>query len=292
MKKLTILYLGNFGNKKSDNTESHIVNAFEELGHKVIKVNEEDFGEVLDYKPDLFLYHKAGIGTYLSLNQWVKILAHITCPKVCWYFDKIWNARVEFIETITQFTDYVFLTDDTWRRRHKYNNVYCLMQGIGKKYKGIPREKYKCDVAFAGEVYSQERQAFVGILKNYYGDRFKVFSDVFNRDLADLCASAKIMVSPDSFIDEFRWSSRFYMTLGNEGFLVHPDLYGLKKEFTEGKHFAGYKNVEELILTIDYFLEHEEERKAIQRQGHKRCWQVATYKLRVEEMLSKIYETK
>ena len=112
-----------------------------------------------------------------------------------------------------------------------------------------------------------------------------MFNDVFGQDLADLCVSAKIIVAPDYPSNEFYWSSRFYLTTGLGGFLVHPDLYGLREEFTEGKHFAGYKGPQELVSTIDYYLENEKAREAIQKEGQKRCLEIATFKHRIKEML-------
>ncbi len=288
---MKIIYLGHFNNLNSNRVEEDIKYAFEQLGHKVIAVPEKDIEKLLEYKADMLLFHKAGVGTYIDLNQWVQILSHITYKKVMWYFDPInlIQGREQFIETVADYIEYGFLVDDTWRRRHKYKNLYSLKEGIGHSSGlGHPVDDYKCDVAFAGSVYG-EREQFVGLLKNRYGGKFRVFANTFGQNLSDLHASAKIIVAPDYPSDEFYWSSRFYLTLGSGGFLVHPDLYGLKEEFTEGKHFVGYKGWEEMIATIDYFLEHEEERKTIRQQGYKRCLEVATFKHRVEKMLKTIY---
>jgi len=292
MKKLKIIYLANFNNKNSNYVEEDIKSALEELGHEVVPVHEKDFKKVLDIKADMLLFHKAGIGRYISLEDWIFMLNHITCKKVMWYFDPIYlfGKREMEIETIAEYIDYGFLVDDTWRRRHKYKNLYSLKEGIGTIYKGKVREEFKCDIAFMGNIYGK-REEFVGILKRKYGDKFKVFDNVFRQDLADACVSAKIVVAPDFPTDEFYWSSRFYLTLGLGGFLVHPDVYGLREEFEEGKHFAGYKGLEELVMTIDYFLENEKERKAIQEQGQKRCLKIGTFKNRLKEMLKIIYET-
>ncbi len=289
---MKIIYLGNFGNVNSNHPEEDIKSALEELGHEVIPVHEKDIKKVLDIKADMLLFHKAGIGRYIELPDWIMMLNHIVCKKVMWYFDpiKLFAQRETGIETIAQYIDYGFLVDDTWRRRHKFNNLYSLKEGIGTVYQGKVRDEFKCDIAFAGNIYGR-REEFIGLLKSQYGDRFKVFTNVFNQDLADLCVSAKIIVAPDYPTNEFYWSSRFYLTLGLGGFLVHPDLYGLKEEFEEGTHFAGYKGMNELIITIDYFLEHEQERKAIQEQGQKKCLEIATFKKRLEQMLNIIYET-
>lgn len=293
MEKLKIIYLGHFDNLNSNNTEENIKDAFEQLGHKVIAVNEKDIETLPKYDGDILLFHKAGVGKHIELERWVQMLNHIVYKKVMWYLDPIDLAqgRDQYIETMIAYIEHGFLVDDTWRRRHKFKNLHSLKEGIGTIYKGEPKEKLKCDIAFAGSVYGG-REDFVNFLKYEYGDRFKIFNNAFNQDLADLCVSAKITVAPDFPTNEFYWSSRIYLTLGLGGFMVHPDSYGLKGEFEEGKHFAGYKGTKELTSTINYYLKNEEARKAIQKEGQKKCLETATFKHRVKQMLDKIYEGK
>lgn len=281
---MKILYFSHFDNLNSNHIEEAIKKAFEDLGHEVVAVHEKDWRKLSGIKADMFLFHKAGVGTHIDLFRFIEILNHITCKKVCWYLDKVFGDREDYIEGIAEYIDYGFLVDDTWRRRHKFDNFHCLREGVIDSYIGNPKDEYKCDVAYAGSTYG-DREEFVRTLMGYYGNRFKVFNDIFGTELADLHASAKVIVAPKFPSDEFYWSSRFYLTLGSRGFLVHPDLYGLKEEFEEGKHFAGYKGMNELIPTIDYFLEHEEERLSIQQQGYKRCLEVATIKHRVKQIL-------
>jgi len=293
---MKILYLGNFNNKNSDKTEEHIKYAFERLGHEVIPFHEnslkkfEDLKKLTSIKADMFLYHKAGFGKNINRDDLLWIIFHMMPKKVMWYLDKIYGEREGIVSELIDYTDHVFVTDDTWRRRHKYNNVHCLRQGIGNEDMslGKKRKEYECDIAFTGSIYGERENWAMG-LKKIYGDKIKFFHNVFNRDLNDLCASAKIIIAPEYPLDEFYWSSRFYLTLGSGGFLVHPDLYGLKDEFQEGKHFVGYKGFKEMIITINYFLENEEQRKAIQKEGRKQCLKVATYKDRIEQMLNTIY---
>lgn len=289
-KKLKIIYLANFNNIGSNFIEEDIQSALEKLGHQVIPVHEKDYKKIQNIKADMLLFHKGGVGKYINLEEFIFLLNHITCKKVMWYFDpiKLIARREEEIETISQYIDYGFLVDDTWRRRHKFNNLYSLKEGIGTVYKGKEREEFKCDIAFAGNIYGK-REEFITVLKQHYGDKFKVFDNVFGQDLADLCVSSKIIVAPDFPTNEFYWSSRFYLTLGLGGFLIHPDCYGLKPEFIEGTHFAGYKGMNELIMTIDYFLEHEEERIKIKNQGQEKCLEVATFENRLETMLEIVF---
>lgn len=287
---MKIIYYANFENKNSDRTEQHIKWALERLGHEVIPVQEEE-PEKLNQKADLILFHKGGVGRVSGLEEFVKTLNNLPHKKVCWYFDKVAGEREIYVSAMAEYVDYVFLTDDTWRRRHKYENVFPLRQGIGEedRKEGQYRTEYDCDVAFVGNVYG-EREYLVKMLSHYYKDRFKHFNNVFNEDLYDLCASAKVIVAPKYPADNYYWSSRIYMILGSGGFLIHPILQGLvdEGEFVEGKHYAGYVNEDEIIPTINYFLSNPKLREAIRKQGQKRCFKVATYKKRIEQMLWRI----
>jgi len=286
---MKIIYFANFQNIPSNFVEEDIKLALEKLGHEVIPVHERDHKQLKNIKADMFLFHKGGVGTYLSLQDFILLLNHITCKKVMWYFDpiRLYPEREKEIETIAQYIDYGFLVDDTWRRRHKFTNLYSLKEGVGTVYKGKFRKELECDIAFAGSLYGK-REDFIITLKQHFKN-FKVFNDLFNQDMADLCKSAKIIVAPDFPTNEFYWSSRIYLTLGLGGFLVHPDCYGLKPELIEGTHFAGYKGYRELIATIDYYLENEEARKAIQAEGQKKVLEVATFEDRLETMLSIVF---
>jgi len=285
---MTIIYLGNFENPFSDSTEKHIKFAFEKLGHKVIPINEKDFDveKISQLKGDLFLFHKGGQAQGVELSDLIQLLNFITCKKVFWYFDKIWGEREMWMETIIPFVNHGFLTDETWLRRHDYKNVSVIRQGIGNENValGKPKAQYKCDIAFLGNVYGR-RKEWVEELKKTYGSRFKVFNNIFGRDLYDFCASCKIILSPLFPEDDFYWSSRIYMILGSGGFLIHPRLEGLKEEFTEKKHFVGYKTFPEMMEKIDYYLKNPQERKLIQIAGYKYCISHFTYLDRVKKLL-------
>lgn len=292
---MNITYLGNFNKPLTDATERHIKHAFEKLGHTVTVIDETEFANMTDdtkpedradvkalKKADMFLYHKAEIGA----DMLVKLLNYITCDKVCWYFDKVFPDREEYIEMVAAYSEHVVLTDDTFIRRHKFKNLSCIRQGIGNENlkPGKYRKEYDYDIVFTGNVY-EGREDFARVLGERYGKKFKIISDAFGQDLVDLCFTARIVVAPEYPGDEFYWSSRIYQVLGSGGFLVHPDFYGLKEEFVEGKHFAGYKGLREMLQTIEYYLEHPEERKAIQEAGFKHCNSEYSYEKRVEELL-------
>lgn len=287
-----ILYLGNFSNKFSDTTEKHIVAAFQNLGHEVICYNEKDFDieKILAVKPDLFFFHKGGEMVGVPLPMLIELLNKLTCKKVCWYFDKVYEGREHWMDTVTPFVDHMFLTDGSFIRRRNFKNMHLLNQGIGtaNTTPGTYQDYLATDIAFTGSVYG-ERAAWAQSIKEVYGDKFKIFNYSFGKNLCDLCASTKIFVAPRYPQDDHYWSSRVYMILGSGGFIIHPRLEGLKEEFEENKHLVMYKHGGELKEKIDYYLEHKEERKKIQQAGYEHCVANYTYDHRVKKLLDTVY---
>jgi hypothetical protein len=233
----------------------------------------------------MFFFHKGGDGYGIPVTELVKLLNQITCKKVFWYFDKMWEGRDIWADTVIPYVDHAFLTDGSYLRRRNFANAHYLNQGIGDENTtlGTPRPHLECGVAFTGSLYG-ERRKWAEALKEVYGDEFRHFNYSFDRNLYDLCASAKIFVAPLYPQDNFYWSSRVYMILGSGGFLIHPRLEGLKEEFTKDE-LVTYRNGQELKEKIDYYLTHEEERKKIQMAGYKKVIENYTYTKRIQTLL-------
>lgn len=285
---MKIIYFANFNNPYSDSTEKHITYALEQLGHEVVQVNERDFDieKIISLRGDLFLFHKGGELAEVPVTMFIELLNKLTIPKVCWYFDKAWEGREFWLEAIIPYTDHTFMSDGSFLRRHNYKNAHYLNQGIGNKDMslGTPKPQYECDVAFVGNTYG-ERQQLCNLLKKRYQDKFKIFKYSFGRNLYDLCATVKIVVAPKHPQTDFYWSSRVYMITGSGGFMLHPRLEGLKEEFENKKNIAFYHDIDSLFEKIDYYLEHEDERKAIQKAGYELTTSKYTYLDRVKQLL-------
>lgn len=149
-----------------------------------------------------------------------------------------------------------------------------LRQGIHDEfcYKSVAVKEYDYDVVFVGTKNGQwrHRQNLCAFLSNTYGKRFKWFGrteddkEIRGHDLNALYASAKVVVG-DSVYSPYYFSNRIYETLGRGGFLIHPMIEGLDKEYEPYKHFIPYKfgEFESLKEKIDYFLTKDDERKKI-----------------------------
>lgn len=286
---MKIVYLGNYGNPYNNPAEESIERALKELGHKVIPFDEKKFDieELIKAanQADLFMFFKAGTSFGVTLEQLANMLSRIYSIKVCWYWDKVWGERYDFMDVVIPLTDFVFMTDGSFYRRMNLINVFPLRQGLDVKdcYLAEKKKSYEFDIVFAGSVYG-ERAGWVQRLNRIYGQRFVVVQGVFDKELNHLCNSAKVFVSPKFPMDNFYWSNRVYQIVGRGGFLIHPRLEGLEKEFVDGKHLVFYDDFQDMIEKINYYLEHKEERDKIRKEGLLHCKRNFTYHHSLKEM--------
>jgi hypothetical protein len=292
-----IIYLGH-KDRKYKEIEDGVIDSLKLMGYKVILFDDQE------YKPEevieackgakMFLFHKGGFLTksetemYASIDKLIYTLSKIDCKKVLWFVDKVWMEREIFIDRIINYVDYSFFTDETFLRRHKIFNAYSLKQGCQiKRFKGKKNPAFECDVAFIGSIYG-ERQMFVKALGSLLGDKFRTYNEIRDQDFADLCKSAKIIISPNYPMDDFYWSNRIYEVLGNGGFMFHPNFAGLKDEgIKEGEHYIGYTNWLDVEDKLEYLLSKKADKliKSITKQGQKEVVINHTYLQRCRKIL-------
>ncbi len=79
---------------------------------------------------------------------------------------------------------------------------------------------------------------------------------------------------------------RAFDIMGSGGFLLSNYQEDFLENFTPGVDFVYYEDEQDLLQKIDYYLAHEEERRAIAKSGHDKVAASHTYRDRVREMLS------
>ncbi len=79
---------------------------------------------------------------------------------------------------------------------------------------------------------------------------------------------------------------RAFDIMGSGGFLLSNFQADFLDAFTPGEDFVYYESEEDLLQKIDYYLEHEDERAAIAKNGHDKVAAAHTFRHRVREMLN------
>lgn len=240
---------------------------------------------------DLFLFHALVIAdndiNYLLMIERLKtILMNVKCKKVLWYMDKVWSIKAQVVDALLPLVDYAYFVDGTWVRRTKEKNIAHLPPAH-TDFKGEFKKELACDIAYVGKMYGTRTEEY-SYLKETFGERIKFFDDKFGQDLADLCASAKIMIIPRFPFDDFYWSDRIYEYMNNGAFVICPRAYGLQEEgFKEGEHYMSYHNDSEIVTIAMEMLENEKLRKEIAENG-KKFVKGITYKSRIKEIMKNL----
>ncbi len=79
---------------------------------------------------------------------------------------------------------------------------------------------------------------------------------------------------------------RAFDIMGAGGFLLSDHRVGFMEYFVPGEDFVYYEDKEDLLIKIDYYLTHDDERMAIARNGHDKVAAGHTYRHRIREMFA------
>jgi hypothetical protein len=308
-----ITFLGNF--RVDYSSESHHLKTLESLGHDVVKLQESEatsedvFNNAIN--SDLFVWvHTHGWSTpgRLTMQDMLIELKKHKVPSMTYHLD-LWlglNRQKDLLrKPVYQFIDHFFTVDSKmadWFNTKTSVKGHYLPAGVYDKECSYTPATAKEEVIFVGsKTYHPEwpyRPKLINFLSQTYGARFNLYGReglgvVRGQDLNNLYASTKVVVG-DTLCPNFEypnyWSDRIYETLGRGGFLIHPYIPGLEKEFENKKHlvFYEYNNLDQLKQLIDYYLEHEEEREEIRKSGHDMVKINYTYKNRWQTILKEL----
>jgi hypothetical protein len=315
---MKIAFLGNFTVDFS--SESHYLKTFRKLGHEVItfqenayRFNQSDINRVLEC--DMFFW----VHTHNWDNQGLKALLKAIkgrVPIVGYHLD-LWigiqRERDLNSDEYWKWMDYFFCTDpemvDLLNATPNRPKSFYLAAGVFEDecYMGNKRPEFDYDVVFTGSAlnYHPEwpyREKLVGFLRETYGDRFGHYGSggnptVRGKDLNDLYASAKIVVG-DTLCPNFTkpgyFSDRLFETTGRGAFVIFPYIRGIENYFelatSENQEIVTYTfdNFDSLESQIEFYLENEDNRKAIQSRGHLRTKREHTYTQRLQVIINTI----
>lgn len=148
------------------------------------------------------------------------------------------------------------------------------------------------------KVSEMERIQLLNILAKYFQVRFYTQSDVSVLENVINCGSAesryempkifrcsKINLNPTAKSIKTGISQRIWDIMGCGAFLISNYQAELPEHFELGKDIETYGSLEELADKCAYYLEHEEERQAIARNGYEKVKKYHTYEIRIREML-------
>lgn len=308
-----ITFLGNF--RVDYTSETHHANSLESLNHTVIRLQETEIKSEDIYtkasKSDLFIWvHTHGWRTpgRTGMDQVLRQLKEDGISTMTYHLD-LWFGlqRQKDLESVPVYKhiEHFFTVDkqmSDWFNKETDVKGHYLPAGVYDaecQYKDSVPQK---DVIFVGSrKYHPEwtyREKLIGWLENTYQNKFEHYGvggvkSVRGKELNRLYWNTKVVVGDTLCIDfeyPYYWSDRVYETIGRGGFMIHPYVRGMEKEFTDKENivFYEYGNFKQLKELINYYLEHDEERETIRKAGHDLVKNNYTYKHRWQTILKEL----
>lgn len=234
-------------------------------------------------KPDLLFVHALDISHEL-------LLAAKGRMRIVMYYDDclttISNDKFEKLATFARLADTLYITNRgeiPIYREHGINAKF-ITGGCDPKAHRIvktPGRTWQSEVAFIGKPSTPERVACMRTVAEKYdlklwGGRWETeglqaaTKDVYADGYRKICAGAKIILgwNVDSTIDLY-FSNRTWYTLGCGGFLLTAYSPNLEELFGRGVELDWFETVSECCEKIEYYLAHDEERRAVAHAGYK-----------------------
>ena len=310
-KKSKILLVG--PGKRVFRTDYYIMKAFQYLGHSVFVFHEAKIYSLLlalshilfkmivvIYKPDIVFYSKAN-KILLKDMEWVRK----KCTTIMWYYDLRIPIERRLLDRAKR-VDLFYITN-------KGQIPQLLDQGANAKYLTqacitdyTPTTgSYKYEVSFVGNnniTGPGMREELLNLIGSHFelhvfgarwsSKNFISHPRIFSEEYANVCARSKIVLDIKSFdycLDvEGYFSNRTPLTLGFGGFLLSQYTPGVDQMYQDRKHLVYFKSPEEAISLIEYYLNHEDERKQIAEQGKEYVLKNHTYIQKVEQIIRDI----
>lgn len=229
------------------------------------------------WSPDIFIWIESGI--------WYPMegMDALSCPTACYLIDVHLDTAMK-IDVARDF-DYVFIAQKAYIQeflKAGIKNVYWLPLACDPDVHGKIDIEKKYNVSFVGNIKnSPERLYLIKILQEKFNINLK---KCHFRDMAMTYSKSKIVFNK-SVKDDL--NMRVFEGLCSGSLLVTDEANGsgLTELFQHGKHLVIYRNKEELLELMEYYLENDKERERIAMEGMREVLSRHTYEHRIKEMI-------
>ena len=259
------------------------------LAHKQVQTVGQQEG--LEKVPDEVRYGNevAFVGSLYERNTYDKLSDTLT-PYLKGYFDAVMQAQMsisganiieEMLTTdiLEQLQEYFPLK----KTEHSFSDIGLIFSTTVLGFKIAAIQRTRALVALSARypvaVYSNSNVADLIRIKyrggvDYWSEMPKVFyySKInLNFTIPNIKSGLPLRV----------WD-----VLGAGGFLLTNYQAEIPYYFEEGKDLVCFDDEKDLVEKVGYYLNHEEERKEIARNGYRKVKEIHTYRKRLEQMLS------
>ncbi len=229
--------------------------------------------------PHLFFFVDTGI--WYPLNG----IERINCIKACYLIDV--HLDIDRRIEVAKNFDYVFIAQRQYIddfKRAGIERVFWLPLGCDPEIHGKRDVSKVYDVGFVGSLNDHKR---IKMLEKI-SEKFNLhYERCFLEKMAEVYSKSKIVFNISVKND---LNMRVFEALCSGSMLITDEAKGsgLTELFKDREHLVVFKNEEELIQLIDYYLKNDEERERIAEAGRREVLKRHTYSHRADEIIRQI----
>ncbi|MBN1832757.1 MAG: glycosyltransferase [Deltaproteobacteria bacterium] len=262
--------------------------------HDIVTESDTSIIDVINsfqdnWHPDLFLW----VESSMNYPNFPKEIGKLDCPTAGYFIDS--HTKINWhLEFAKQF-DYVFIAQKAYI--HNFIQAGCkrvswLPLACDPEIHGKHQVEKRHDISFVGNLYSgvplyQKRNYLLNILQKKYD--VKIEQKYFN-EMAESFSKAKFVFNISAKDD---LNMRVFEALAS-GTLLFTDQAkgsGLTELFRNREDLIIYKNENDLLELVDYYLSHPEEAEDISSNGLKKVKEYHTYSHRIDNIIKTIGKT-
>lgn len=276
-------------------------------------IDELTFENIENFKPDLIFGHNY---SFLVDENCTNIIKKSGCKNLFFYFSDETSIEASLDEKLKKLTPRILVSDKAFKTGFK-NRIYLPLAVNPRKYI-TDFSGYKYPISFVGNPLGDIRQKILCDLVKVFKNKLNIFSneDIFLQSIDEIkekklldeneleiyLKCRKDFIASEENIAKIYNSSkinlnisaqgnasinyRTFEVLASGGFLVTDEREDLKKIFELSKHLETYKDTNDLIDKIDFYLKNLNIAQKIAQLGKFEVIKHHTFSARVKKILS------
>ncbi|WP_324759598.1 CgeB family protein [Haloarcula sp. GH36] len=280
------------------------------MSDRIHEYNRELLKRVRSQRPEVVLVVKG----HLVHPETVKAMSEAGAAVVMWCYDSAVRFRKVLAagEHYDQF--YTFEPSDIEPLRERGIDAKFLPDAYDEQtYQPLDESETKRDMCFVGRLWPKRKRVFNDVLERHPEKSFTIWgrqwnsynpfllyeykiqnrtlqSTVVNRDIPpqrvnEIYNESRICLNVHQQQSRKGFNNRTLEILGASGFQLVERKPAIEREFEVGEEIACYTDTDDLAEKIDYYLEHDEERRRFAERGRAAVLERHTFEDRMQTIL-------